>query len=184
MLSSVRRTPQGTVCAPHTCLLCYGHACVSAAAPRLVTTRSEPQLELAPARVAQITLRSLCSSPRSEASCRQVSAAASCLSEALGRAATPPAIGAGPRPNLGHVFPSPSAGDAARFFAGPPPDIRTGSRFQRRGSSRRQLGSPGANTLPRPARCSSFATRQLMLNAPCSEPSQSCPRALTVIGRR
>ena len=37
LLSSVRRTPQGTVCAPHTCLLCYGHACVSAAAPRLVT---------------------------------------------------------------------------------------------------------------------------------------------------
>ena len=25
LLSSVRRTPQGTVCAPHTCLLCCGH---------------------------------------------------------------------------------------------------------------------------------------------------------------
>ena len=38
LLSSVRRTPQGTVCAPHTCLLCYGHACVSGVAPRLVAT--------------------------------------------------------------------------------------------------------------------------------------------------
>ena len=38
LLSSVRRTHQGTVCAPHTCLLCYGHACVSAAAPQSVTT--------------------------------------------------------------------------------------------------------------------------------------------------
>ena len=28
LLSSVRRTPQGTVCAPHTCLLCYGHVFV------------------------------------------------------------------------------------------------------------------------------------------------------------
>ena len=38
LLSSVRRTPQGTVCAPHTCLLCYGHACVSGVAPQSVTT--------------------------------------------------------------------------------------------------------------------------------------------------
>ena len=28
LLSSVRRTPQGVVCAPHTCLLCYGHVFV------------------------------------------------------------------------------------------------------------------------------------------------------------
>ena len=46
MVSSVRRTPQGTVCAPHTCLLCYGHACVSFAAPRLVTTRFDPFVTL------------------------------------------------------------------------------------------------------------------------------------------